>query len=173
MAIARSRRECLKRTAKRLHKTARTPAQRRTVLGRASKACSRKKMVMRPKRRSVARKPRKQAEPTLEVKEYLSDVLERGIRMGFSGLRHEELVMYLQRRIPDELQGPGTLYDELRIMIESMATETPEVVQKALVEYLMTRVTMLTKKPLTVQRLKDTIKGDPSLVRLWRPFELE
>ena len=93
--------------------------------------------------------------------------------MGFSGLRHEELVMYLQRRIPDELQGPGTLYDELRIMIESMATETPEVVQKALVEYLMTRVTMLTKKPLTVQRLKDTIKGDPSLVRLWRPFELE
>jgi len=174
MAIARSRRACLKRTAKRLHKKARTPAQRRTVLGRASKACSRKKMVMRPKRRSVARKPRKQAEPTPEVKEYLSDVLERGLRMGFSGLRPtEELPIYLQSRIPNELQGPGTLYDELRIMIESMAKEAPEVVQKALVDYIMARVIALTKKPLTVQRLKDTIKGDPSLVRLWRPYELE
>jgi hypothetical protein len=55
MARIVSRKRCLKRTARMLHKKATTKRQHQKVVGKASKACSRK-MRMRKTRKPIARK---------------------------------------------------------------------------------------------------------------------
>ena len=57
MARALSRKQCLKKTAKALHRKAKTRRQHQKVVGKASKACSRK-MRLKKGRKTSARKTR-------------------------------------------------------------------------------------------------------------------
>ena len=58
----RGRKSCIRRVAKALHKKAKTLRQHQKVVGKASKRCA-KKRVMKGRRRTGARKPRKVSEP--------------------------------------------------------------------------------------------------------------
>lgn len=54
----RARKMCLRRTAKALHKKAKTRRQHQLVLGKASKKCAKKRIMRMKKRRTATRRSR-------------------------------------------------------------------------------------------------------------------
>jgi hypothetical protein len=61
MARVASRKNCMKKVSRRLHKKATTKRQRKQVIGKASKACSRKMRVRRAGKKGVRKTSRRQA----------------------------------------------------------------------------------------------------------------
>jgi hypothetical protein len=150
----------MKRQAKRLHKKAKTPAQRRTVLGRASKLCARKKLSAKRQRAEMSPKMKK-----------LIEVLEGGLRQAFAGRANWELPEYLTLKIPNEYYGEGTVMAGVRDIVAKAGEEDAK---KAVSDYIIKRAMDLVKtKPVTPKKLKDAIKASPEMDRIWLPFELE